>query len=163
MLRLALDEVGRSGQPVCMNLSLQTVCDERVVPRFLEALRSEPERVRSILLDVPEAVAFGHFPAFEKFCRLVLPLGCRVGIEHLDHQLGHIGRLHGLGVHYLKVSRALTSELRNDLQAQGILRGLCTLAHALGLQVIAEGVDDAAEPDLLYGLGFDGVGGPGMH
>lgn len=162
VLRLALEDVGQAGVALCVNVSFQTVCDERALARFVELVRSRPDAARYILLDVPEAVAFNHFPAFESFCRLVLPLGCRIGIEHLDHQVGHVGRLHGLGLHYLKVSRSLTSELRNDLQAQGILRGLCTVAHALGLQVVGEDVDDAAEPALLYGLGFDGVSGPVM-
>lgn len=160
MLRLALDELGQTPDAVCVNVSFPTVCDESALTSLLALLRSQPERAQRILLDVPESVAFNHFAAFEHFCRLVMPLGCRVGIEHLDHQFGHIGRLHGLGLHYLKVSRSLTSELLHDLQAQGILRGLCTVAHALGLQVIGEDIADTAEAGLLYGLGFDGMSGP---
>jgi EAL domain-containing protein (putative c-di-GMP-specific phosphodiesterase class I) len=160
MLRLALDELGETADALCVNVSFPTVCDENALVSFTALLRAQPGRAQRILLDVPESVAFNHFPAFEHFCRLVLPLGCRIGIEHLDHQFGHIGRLHGLGLHYLKVSRALTSELLHDLQAQGILRGLCTVAHALGLQVVGEDIDGASEAALLYELGFDGASGP---
>lgn len=162
MIRLGLWQAGQHHAPICINLGYQAVCDENIVPRVIELFRSSPERAKRLLLDIPEQVAFAHFAAFESFCHRILPLGPRIGIEHLDHQVAHVSRLHGLGIHHLKISRTLTYALENDIQAQGILRSLSTVSHTLGLQVIAEGVDDAAKLPLLFAIGVDGVSGPAL-
>lgn len=162
MIRLALRQAGQHHTAICINLGYQAICDENVVSRVIELLRGSPERSKRLLLDVSEKIAFAHFAAFESFCRRIAPLGLRIGIEHLDHQVGHVSRLHGLGIHHLKISRTLTYALGHDIQTQGILRSLCTVSHTLGLLVIAEGVDDAANLPLLFAIGVDGVSGPAL-
>lgn len=162
MLRLALDRADTQPQAVCVNLGYQAVCDELVVRRVIDLLRRHPASAAQVLLDIPESVAFEHYAAFERFCLLVRPLGCRIGIEHLDREIGHIGRLHGLGINHFKISATLTSALEKDVPAQGVLRGLCSVVHALGAQVIAEDVAKPSELPLLYALGFDGVSGPAL-
>ena len=86
-----------------------------------------------------------------------LSLGCRVGIERLDHHVGHLGRLHGLGLHSVKLSRAVVQGALQDTAAQALLRGLCSIGHAMGVQVIADGIARAEDATLLFELGFDGV------
>ena len=45
---------------------------------------------------------------------------------------------------------------------QEFLDGLCSMAHSLGIEVIAGGVEQAGDLELLARLGFDGVTGPGI-
>ena len=85
--------------------------------------------------------------------------GCHIGVEHLDKHIGRLGRLSSLGLSYLKVSHSLVKTISQDSSAQTLLRGICTIGHTMGLKVIAEGVSDATEVDLLFNLGFDGLTG----
>jgi len=50
-------------------------------------------------------------------------------------------------------------DVTSTLAVQPLLRGLCTVAHTMGLLVIAEGVSHADDVPLLFELGFDGVTG----
>jgi EAL domain-containing protein (putative c-di-GMP-specific phosphodiesterase class I) len=45
---------------------------------------------------------------------------------------------------------------------QEFLKGLCNVAHAIGIVVIAVGVQNEAELAKLRELGFDGATGPGV-
>ena len=56
---------------------------------------------------------------------------------------------------------ALAALLQNEGN-QEFLKGLCNMAHALGITVIALGVESKDDLPLLAKLGFDGATGPGV-
>jgi EAL domain-containing protein (putative c-di-GMP-specific phosphodiesterase class I)/GGDEF domain-containing protein len=159
ILAQTLASVDRHGHAICINLGYESVCDEAQLQRIVETLERHKAQASRLCLDVPEDIAFEHPQAFARFCERIRPLGCQVGIEHLDHHVGHLARLHGLGLHYIKLSRALVKDVRKELAVQTLLRGLCTVSHTMGLLVIAEGVSHDDDVPLLFELGFDGVTG----
>lgn len=159
ILAQTLAAVDRHGHAICINLGYESVCDEAQLQRIVEALQRHQAQAPRLCLDVAEDVAFEHPQAFARFCERIRPLGCQIGIEHLDQYVGHLARLHGLGLHYVKLSRALVKDVRRELAVQALLRGLCTVSHTMGLLVIAEGVSDSNDVPLLFELGFDGVTG----
>jgi EAL domain-containing protein (putative c-di-GMP-specific phosphodiesterase class I)/GGDEF domain-containing protein len=144
---------------ICVNLGFEAVCDDRHVHKVADMMRGLGAGARHIYLDVPEDLAFDRFDEFKRFCDRIAPLGCHIGVEHLDKHIGRLGRLSSLGLSYLKVSHSLVKTISQDSSAQTLLRGICTIGHTMGLKVIAEGVSDASEVDLLFTLGFDGLTG----
>lgn len=157
ILALALAEAERSSQVICIDLGYESVCDMALTDRILELLAQHKLQAARVQFDVDERVAFEHLTSFGRFCERLRPLGCRVGIEGLDHHVGHLARVHGLGLHSVKLSRAAVQGALQDPAAQTLLRGLCSIGHAMGLQVIADGIAHAEDATLLYELGFDGV------
>ena len=101
-------------------------------------------------------------PSFLAFSLALRPLGCRLGIEHFGRQFSQIGRLHDIGLDYLKVDGSFIRNIHGDNGNQAFLKGLCNIAHGIGLTVIAEGVNNAEELATLPALGFDGATGPAV-
>ena len=159
ILALTLLSVQESGQHICINLGYESVCDDGQVQRIVHALSRHKTHAHQVCFDVAEDIAFDHPDLFRRFCAQIQPLGCRIGVEHLDRHVGHLGRLHGLGVHYIKLSQALIQGVAQEASAQTLLRSLCTIAHAMGMQVIAEGVSQSEDVQCLFDLGFDGITG----
>ncbi len=159
ILAQALAAVERHGHAISINLGYESVCDEAQSQRVIDILASNRALAPRIGLDVAEELALGHPHAFARFCDRIRSLGCPVGIKHLDHHAGHLAGLHGLGLHHVKLSRGLVKDVTSTVAVQPLLRGLCTVAHTMGLQVIAEGVSRADDVPLLFELGFDGVTG----
>lgn len=157
ILVLALAQAERSGQIVCIDLGYESVCDLALTDRIVSLLTQHKTQAVRVQFDVAEDVAFEHLESFARFCERVRPLGCRVGIERLDHHVGHLGRVHGLGLHSVKLGRAVVQGAIQDTAAQTLLRGLCTIGHTMGLQVIADGVTRREDAALLFDLGFNGV------
>ena len=158
----ALDWLEVNDGPLCINVSPQSVCDPVLGSRYYRALRGNRNLAKKLWLDIPEFVAYRHAREFRAFCDALRPLGCRIGLEHVGEQVGHIGELHDVGLDYLKIDRAIVRDIDQNPGNQTFLRGLCTIAHAMGMQSIAEGVQTQEETACLKTLGFDGLTGPGV-
>jgi EAL domain-containing protein (putative c-di-GMP-specific phosphodiesterase class I) len=64
---------------------------------------------------------------------------------------------------YLKVDASFIRGIEDNPGNRAFLRGLTTIAHGIGLIVIAEGVASAAEITALNDIGFDGATGPAIR
>ncbi|MDZ7595296.1 MAG: LapD/MoxY N-terminal periplasmic domain-containing protein [Thiobacillus sp.] len=158
----ALDWLEVNEGPVCINVSAQSVCDPVLTSRYYRALKSSRRRAQKLWIDVPEFVAYRHAREFRVFCDTLKPLGCKIGLEHVGNQICHIGELHDVGLDYLKIDSAIIRDIDQSVGNQTFLRGLCTIAHTMGMMTIAEGVLNQQEAACLKELGFKGMTGPGI-
>lgn len=85
-------------------------------------------------------------------------LGVRLAVGDVSAGWGNLALLSELSIDVLKLSGGLVQRLtatdRSTFDDQ-VLRSLVTLAHALGLQVVAEGIESAEQRDQLRSLGCD--------
>ncbi|MBT0962912.1 bifunctional diguanylate cyclase/phosphodiesterase [Denitromonas iodatirespirans] len=159
----ALALIASTRTAVCINLSTESMCHAPTIHHIAEQLAAQPAAARQLSIDLPEAAAFRHAVEFRALCRRLKPLGCRIGLEHVSAQVCRIGELHDVGLDYLKISAAVIRGIDTNPGNQTFLRGLATIAHTMGMQVIAEGVASLTEAEQLDALGFDGLTGPGIR
>ena len=62
----------------------------------------------------------------------------------------------------LRIFASFVRNVDNNPGNQTVLRTLCTVGHTIGVQVIAEGVQNQQEWTTLKELGIDGATGPGI-
>ncbi len=158
----ALEWLETNESPVCINVSPQSVCDPALASRYYQALKNSRKLAQKLWIDVPEFVAYRHAREFHVFCDTLKPLGCKIGLEHVGNQICHIGELHDVGLDYLKIDSAIIRDIDRSVGNQTFLRGLCTIAHTMGMMTIAEGVLNQQEAACLKELGFNGMTGPGI-
>lgn len=163
VVKLALAELQASQDEVAVNLSAQTIADFHFRNELTQLLKQYPVLCKRLLFEVPEYGVFQQFDAFCDLARNLKQLGCRVGIEYFGQRFAESDKLADLGLDYIKVHPSYSSDLANNPGNQEFLKGLCKVAHALGISVIALGVRDRVELPLLVSLGFDGATGPGVH
>lgn len=86
-------------------------------------------------------------------------LGVTLSVD--DFGTGHssLGRLAGLPVQELKIDKGFVTDLMTDRSGQAVTDASLHLGHALGLHVVAEGVETEAEFEYLRRLGCDSVQG----
>lgn len=160
--RLALDRIAVGAPAVALNLAGESIADPSFRDKLYKLFAARKEQAARLWLEVAEAGAFQHFDAFVAFMREFRPFGCRLGIEHFGRQFDQIGRLHDIGLDYLKVDASFIRGIDQQTGNQAFLKGLCSIAHNIGLTVIAEGVSSADELSTLPLLGFDGATGPAV-
>jgi EAL domain-containing protein (putative c-di-GMP-specific phosphodiesterase class I) len=148
--------------PVCINVSPQSVCDPVLTTRYYQALKRSPHIAQKLWIDIPEFVAYRHPREFRVFCDTLKTLGCKIGLEHVGNQICHIGELYDVGLDYLKIDSAIIRDIDQSPGNQTFLRGVCTIAHTMGMMTIAEGVLNQREAGCLKDLGFKGMTGPGI-
>lgn len=147
---------------LAINLSASSVGDADFRQKLVGLLVNQKSTTSRLWLEVAEAGALKHLDDFRELCRSLKSVGCRVGLEHYGHHFSQIGALHDLGLDYLKVDSSFVRGVESNAGNVAFLRGLCSIAHNIGLQVLAEGVATQAELDALTELGFDGATGPGV-
>ena len=147
---------------VAVNLSGESIRSAAFRNSLQKLIAARKDLAPHLWLEVSEIGAFQHFAEFQDFCNRLRPLGCRLGIEHFGRQFSEIGRLHDIGLDYLKVDGSFIRSIHTQTGNQAFLKGLCSIAHNIGLTVIAEAVQTAEELAMLPQLGFDGATGPAI-
>ncbi len=147
---------------LAINLSASSVAAEGFQQK-LEALLKKHRKVTNRLwLEVAETGVLKHVEAFRSLCKLLASHHCQVGVEHFGRQFSQIGLLHDLGLNYIKVDASFIRRLESNPGNQAFLKGVSSIAHNIGLLVIAEGVANDEEMTALRAVGFDGATGPGV-
>ncbi len=162
VVRLAIDHLQQGTGDVAVNLSAETIGDFGFRNQLLQLLQGYPELCKRLLFEVPEYGVFRQFDAFRDLTRALKALGCRVGIEYFGQRFAESDKLASLGLDYIKVHPAYVRGISENPGNQEFLKGLCTMAHAFGITVIALGVESQEDLPLLAQLGFDGATGPGV-
>lgn len=159
---LALKIIPVRNQPTCINLSVGALVEPSFLLWFSDRLASAGEAASKLWVELPEAMAFRHLEAFKRLSARAKTFGCKVGIEHVGHQLSDLSKLHDVGLDYLKVDASFIRGIDSNPANQTLLRTLCTVGHSIGVMVIAEGVRSREEWQELEELGLDGATGPGV-
>lgn len=142
---------------VAVNVSGRTLERPDFSPRLREALErhgTDPHRValeitESCLLDDADG---GTLAAL----RELRALGLTVCIDDFGTGYSALSYLQTFEVDVLKVDRRFVAALSGPgEQARATMHAIITMAHALGLVVVAEGVESAEQRDTLVGLGCD--------
>lgn len=163
VVRAALDLIRADGQAVAVNISSQSIHDAGFLADLLGQLGRAPDAAPLLWMEVPEQSAARNQADFRTFCLALKPLACKLGLEHAGPHFSALSDLHDLGLDYLKVDASLVRDLAGNAGNQAFARSLCTLAHALGLTVIAEGVEQGGDAAMLRDVGFDAMTGPGIR
>jgi EAL domain-containing protein (putative c-di-GMP-specific phosphodiesterase class I) len=86
-------------------------------------------------------------------------LGVRLSVDDFGTGQSSLAYLKQLPVHEMKIHKAFVLGLADDQGNAAIVRAASSLGHALGLRVVAEGVEDAVTLSLLADWGCDLVQG----
>ncbi len=159
---LALGKIGEERVPVCINLSARSLLDPGFLSWISERLSSQRDAAGQVWLEVPGATVFRHLDRFRQLAFRVREYGARIGIENIGHRVADLGQLHDADIDFLKLDPALVDGVDGNAANQALIRTLCTIGHAIGLQVLAGGVRRPEEWSTLRELGCDGATGPGI-
>lgn len=162
VVKLAIEHLRTSAGDIAVNLSAETVGDFHFRNELTQLLKAYPEVCKRLLFEVPEYGVFRQFDAFRDLARNLKQLGCRVGVEYFGQRFADSDKLADLGLDYIKVHPSYIRGIAENPGNQEFLKGLCKVAHAIGITVVALGVENKDDLPLLASLGFDGATGPGI-
>ncbi|SCK14196.1 EAL domain-containing protein [Vogesella sp. LIG4] len=161
---MALEQL--AAEPACaglgVNLAAESLDDDGFIVQLATLIRGQRQAAARLWLEMAEAGIMPRFERFRALCLALEELPCRIGIEHFGRQFSLIGQLHDLGIDYLKVDGSFVQQIEQQSGNQTFLKGVCNIAHNIGLGVIAEGVKTEPEATMLFSLGFDAITGPGV-
>ncbi|MDI1309922.1 MAG: EAL domain-containing protein [Methylotenera sp.] len=163
VLETALGKLAIGTESIGLNLSASSICKPEFIEKTCKLIKLNISVANRLYFEVPEKSAFEYSTEFRHFCNQVKPLGCKVGIEHVGTQISRLGELHDVGLDYIKIDVSIIKNIDSNEDNKTLLRGLCMIAHSIGVMAIAEGVQTIEEQMTLKQIGVDGMTGPGIH
>ena len=150
---------GLSGLSVAVNLSAVQLSDPALPQRIAAALADSGLDPRALTLEITESAAMADPEASIKALGAIRALGVGLAIDDFGTGYSSLAYLKRLPLDYLKLDRAFVQDLENDSNDAAICAATIGLAHNLGLKVVAEGVETAAQQHYLAGLQCDSLQG----
>lgn len=147
---------------LAINLSAEAVSHTAAREGLISTLQAQRAHAHRLWIDVQESTALRHPVEFRMLCIALHALGCKIGLKHAGRDFARFADMHDLGLDYIKISAAFIRDIDTNAGNQVFVRGVCTLAHSIGLKVIAEGVSNENEKAVLASVGVNAMTGPGV-
>lgn len=150
-----------SGCPlgVAVNISATLLHDSAFVDRLERLLATSGFPAERVTLEVTESAAMADpdsaIVALDRWRRL----GVGVSIDDYGTGQSSLSYLQRMPATELKIDRSFIAAMAGDPRNRILVRSTIVMAHELGLEVVAEGVEDEAALDLLREMGCDQVQG----
>ncbi|MBX3724710.1 MAG: EAL domain-containing protein [Xanthomonadales bacterium] len=156
---VALRGEGHAIDHVSVNLSVVQLRDEGLPRQVHEILQRTGLAPNRLALEVTESCAV--FDTDEVMQRLasLKAMGLLLVMDDFGTGYSSLAQLRRFPLDRLKLDRQFVTELEQDPVARRICEVVTTLAHGLGMTVVAEGVETQAQLDLLGKIGCDLVQG----
>jgi diguanylate cyclase (GGDEF)-like protein len=142
-----------------INVSSRQLEDAGLVSTLAAALRGQGTDPHTVCLEVNETAITEHPELATRVLEGLKGVGVRLAIDDYGTGLGSLANLRLLPFDALKIDASLIRDLSHDPDQAPVIGAIVELAHALGLSVLAEGVETAAQVDHLRRLGCDGAQG----
>ncbi len=134
---------------VSVNMSMREL-DEQAVARSLARALGEADLPASALyVELTESTLLRRESTTVERLDAIRRLGIRLAIDDFGTGYSSLARLRRLPVDLVKIDREFVRDLGADPQASAIVAAIATLAGALGLKTIAEGVETSVQLDEL--------------
>ncbi|GMU46541.1 MAG: hypothetical protein AMXMBFR26_13230 [Porticoccaceae bacterium] len=138
---------------VSVNVSPQQFADPNLLDQVKAAMADTATPSGGLEIEVTENLMMRDPPATGALLRELYAQGVRVAIDDFGIGYSSLAYLKNFPVHVLKIDRTFVNDVLDDPGAATIVEASIFLGHKLGLEVVAEGVETAAQRDFLQGLG----------
>ena len=146
------DDAGVGPLSAFLNLSGAELQSDTLLERVSATLTATHLRADRIHLEVPEpALLMADGSALDRL-RTLAALGIRLGIDDFGTGSTSLAHLRSLPVHFLKIDPSIGRRLREP-GGRAVVEAVVAVGRALGLDVIAEGIEEQSQMEILAQLG----------
>ena len=139
--------------PVAVNVSALQFQQAHFVETVADALREAMLPASMLELELTEGVLLGDAEEGLRRMRALASLGVTLSIDDFGTGYSSLAYLKRFPIQRLKIDRSFVQGLPGDASDVGIANAIVQMGRALGLQVIAEGVETEAQRDFLAQAG----------
>ena len=164
VLETALDQARcwqEAGSPLSLavNLSVRNLLEPNLADRVAALIAKAGVPPATLTLEITESGVMTDPEAAIAMLRGLRHVGVRLSVDDFGTGYSSLSYLKRLPVDEVKLDKSFVLNMTSDADDAAIVRSTIELAHNLGLQLVAEGVEDQETLELLAALGCDLVQG----
>jgi diguanylate cyclase (GGDEF)-like protein/PAS domain S-box-containing protein len=155
-----LQDWQRPGQPgphgsIEVNLSARQIDDPRIVRTVQQVLARTGLPPQHLTLEITESALMKNAASALSVLSALKELGVQLAIDDFGTGYSSLTYLQRFPLDILKVDRTFVEELGVSVEGEEIVSAVINLAHALGLRVVAEGVESLLQLEVLQAFECD--------
>jgi EAL domain-containing protein (putative c-di-GMP-specific phosphodiesterase class I) len=160
VLELVLDELAAApALKASLNLSAASTVDPDWWASLGAALRANSGLAERLTVEITETTAIQDIDETRGFVARVKGLGCRIAIDDFGAGYTSFRNLRRLGVDLVKIDGEFVKNMRRSEDDRAFVQTLIDLARRLGLETVAEWVQDEESAAILAEWGCDYIQG----
>lgn len=143
--------------PISVNLSRNSLHYPGMIDRYARIVREFRLDARVVPIELTESSGT-NMSQIKDLAQKMVALGFPLHMDDFGAGYSSLGNLNALPFHMLKLDKSLIDYIGNNRGDQ-VLRHVIALAHGLGMEVLAEGVETAEQLSFLRDVGCDVIQG----
>ncbi|MFK9084169.1 putative bifunctional diguanylate cyclase/phosphodiesterase [Pseudomonas neuropathica] len=151
--------LGYTDWRIAVNLSALQFCHVGLVQSVAKALATHRLPANSLTLEITETTAMSDADASMTVLQELSDMGVDLSIDDFGTGYSSLMYLKRLPANELKIDRGFVRDLERDSDDAAIVSAIVALGQALGLRIVAEGVETGSQQDFLTQLGCDSLQG----
>ena len=151
--------LGYTDWRIAVNLSALQFCHAGLVQSVAKALATHHLPANSLTLEITETTAMSDADASMTVLQELSEMGVDLSIDDFGTGYSSLMYLKRLPANELKIDRGFVRDLEHDSDDAAIVSAIVALGQALGLRIVAEGVETGVQQDFLTRLGCDALQG----
>jgi EAL domain-containing protein (putative c-di-GMP-specific phosphodiesterase class I) len=146
---------------MAVNISAPAFQNPRLVDHLQDLLRQRDSCIQDgrFEIEITENILMADIEHGSKVVKQITELGATVAIDDFGTGYSSLAYLKKLPIHSIKVDKSFVLNMADDENDAIIVRSTIDLAHNLGRNVVAEGVENRQTMDMLMELGCDNAQG----
>ncbi|WP_372871081.1 EAL domain-containing protein [Shewanella sp.] len=123
--------------------------------RWVELLKKLELTQGGICIEITEGLLLDASSGVSEKLLAYRDAGIQVSLDDFGTGYSSLAYLKKFDIDYLKIDQSFTRNLEDDSSDRTLCEAIIVMAHKLGMKVIAEGVETAAQRDILLAMGCD--------
>jgi len=144
---------------VAVNIGAQTIADAHALQRMLAMLDARGAQTRRITFEMTEFGALQDLDLTRRFSSEVRSRGAHFALDNFGLREGSLMLVHALRPQYIKLAAGYSREIAGNQDCRFLVTSLVRVATPLGIDIIAQAVDDESLVPLLAEIGLAGYQG----
>ncbi|MDZ4075327.1 MAG: EAL domain-containing protein [Hylemonella sp.] len=136
-------------QSLAVNVSARQFRSEDFVPRVQAILQSTGAPAQQLVFEVTESLFIQDWDNSLRRIIELVKMGIRFSIDDFGTGYSSLSYLQRLPLFELKIDRSFVQDTPHDVNDTAIVQSILSMAQHLGLEVVAEGVENRAQADFL--------------
>ena len=140
---------------VSVNLSVRQIEDEHLLREIERALSKSGLKPGNLELEITESIPMRDIEGSKKILDGIKSMGIRLAIDNFGTGFSSLGYIRGFPFDSIKIDRSFIKDIPHDPDDVATAQGIIAMAHAMQLNVIAEGVETREQLEFLRAHGCD--------
>lgn len=144
---------------LAMNAPAQFFHQQHSIEHLASMLKSHQIEPEKLVIELPESQTCIDHDTSLRNISLMRQMGIRLALDDFGKEHSNLARIKTINTDILKIDRCFIEHIHEDTRSQAILKAMVDLTYRLNITIIAEGVENQQQFQVLRELGINHIQG----